>query len=276
MVRRARRRKARNSQKGISWVGILGVLLALIAVLTIAFLLYLRSDLVRLELDQKTLCDPAKPVDNVVAVLIDTTDQLSARTIRHVERYLDNAIYNFPVNTRIAVYEVSGKSEEVLAPILSICKPSDGSNANSMVSNPLLIKKKFEEKFKLPLNEKLTSIMKNKESNSTPLIESLQSTVVETFLEYPNAASKQIILVSDLLQHSDLYSFYSQKPEYSQFISKAKKTGRGAVNLKGISLHLLVVPTTIPVGSRQDVIKFWSEFMVNHGANPGSTMEPLS
>lgn len=274
MARRARKfRRKRNEGLGLATTGgILGI----IAIAGIVSLLYLRSNIETTILDKNTLCDTTKKVDNVVAILIDTTDKLSSRTSRHVEKYFENFLVHLPVNSKISVYEVSGISVELNRPIISLCKPDDGSNANGMISNPEMIKKTFKSKFSLPLKEKLDSIMKNKTSDSTPLIESIQSAVVESFLDYPEASSKQIILVSDLLQHSDLYSFYSERPDYEGFFKKTKELGKGFVNLRGIKIHFLVAPSKVPVGTRHDVIKFWNDFMIKNHAEPGSTMEPLS
>lgn len=275
MVRK-RSRKSKKNRNSISSSGIAGLILGVIAIFGIATFIFMRSTIVPPVIDEKTLCDTTRKIDSVVAILIDTTDQLSKASASHAEHYIDLLVSNLPSNSAIAVYEITDNTGGLIEPVISLCKPDDGSNANSIVSSPEIIRKNFQNKFSFPLREKLKIVMSNNESNTTPLIESIQSAVVETFLEHNGATSKQIIVISDLLQHSDLYSFYREVPSFDGFVKKSSETGRGFVDLKGIKMHFLVVPSKVPVGSRNDVIRFWRDFMIKNNAAPGSTMEPLS
>ena len=275
MVRK-RIRKSKKNRNSISASGIAGLILGVVAVLGIAAFIFMRSTITPSIIDEKTLCDTTKKIDSVVAILIDTTDQLSKPSARHAERYIDLLVSNLPSNSSIAVYEITDNTGGLIEPVISLCKPDDGSNADSMVSSPEIIRKNFQKKFNVPLRNKLEMVMNNKESNTTPLIESIQGAVVETFLQHENATSKHIIVISDLLQHSNLYSFYREVPNFNNFVEKSREIGKGFVDLNGIQMHFLVVPSKVPVGSRNDVIRFWRDFMIKNNAAPGSTMEPLS
>ena len=273
---RKRNRKSKVNRNSIRGSGLVGLILGVVALISIAAFIFMRSTIESTNIDEKTLCDTSKKIDSVVAILIDTTDQLSKSSVRHAERYIDLLVSNLPSNAAIAVYEITDNAGGLIEPVISICKPDDGSKANTMVSSPEIIRKNFLKRFNLPLRSKLEIVMNNKDSSTTPLIESIQSAVVETFLQHKNATSKQIIVISDLLQHSSLYSFYREVPNFNNFAGKSREIGKGFMNLQGIQMHFLVVPSKVPVGSRNDLIRFWRDFMIENNAAPGSTMEPLS
>jgi len=274
MARRGRSR--RRGGKGNSALGKVFAGLTITAVLgVVGFLFYLNMTSEVVKLDETTMCPIGKPPTHVYAVLIDSTEALPEKSARQAIIKFQNILNAAPMNSKITLYAVRSGNESHAMPIASVCKPDNGEAASQLTANPALIKKHYDQ-FIGSLNAHLESLVEQPGSNTSPIIESLQSAVIESFEGNPNADSKTIIVISDMIQNSDLYSFYRLKPDFQSYQRSSKSSGQGILSLKGIRVELLLVPRTPPTGTRQDLVRFWSEFLSEYGALSGSSLEPLS
>ena len=99
--------------------------------------------------------------------------------------------------------------------------------------------------------------------------------IIDSFEANTNTGEKRLIIVSDMIQHTGLYSFYKEKPSYKNFNEISTKSGEGIMRLDGITVEILIVARSFPKGTRGDIVRFWSLFLKNKGAANGSAMEPL-
>lgn len=262
----------KNKRKG----KIIGTFLVLFSIIMVSILIYLNFQLKVESVDQNTLCSLDKEPASVIAILIDATDSIPERTAREANIKLKNIIAKLPVNSEIAVYEISDKQNDHIRPIIKLCKPIDGSSSSVLTSNPEHIKYKFNERFFRPLEQSLESLIKGSDSKKTPLIEAIQSASIESFLPHEGVINKKLIVVSDFLQHSKNYSFYSKSPSFSEYLDKKRRLGLGKVDLTGVEVTFFVIPRSSTKIQRRSVIKFWREFIIENNASIGSNMEPLS
>lgn len=226
-------------------------------------------------IDQNSLCrlEEANPV--VLAILIDSTDSIPERSALKAKKLIDARIASLPANSRIELFEISGSRRSFVDPILSICKPVDGSTANALVENPEQLKKIFTDSFVAPFYARIDELLNSDASDSSPIIEAIDGAIIETFVGTSEASKKEMIVISDLLQHSDLYSFYQAKPSYKEFQSRLISSGQGNIDAGTAKVEFFVVPRKMPLGSRSDLLKFWADFLVSHNAGLGSSMEQL-
>ena len=273
MSRRNRRRSARGDSKVTKGLAML-VIAALLA--GIGFLFYLNVTTKVIKLDQNTMCRIGEPASNVYAVLIDSTEALPRKSAAQAVIKVKNLLSNAPVNSKITLYAIQNGNENHVLPVGEICKPDSADGASELTSNPRYIQEQFDKGFLKPLEKHLDKLVHSGPSNTSPIIESLQSTVIESFENTSSTGSKQIVVISDMIQNSNLYSFYRQRPNYDQYKKLSRESGQGIINLNGIRVDLYIVPRQTPKGSRQDLIKFWSEFLQDNGAAMGSSLEPLS
>ena len=267
-----------KQQKKISslLVKLIAVIVSCIAILGIIGLVYLSMTNQTKKIDQLTMCVLDDAYTDILAIIIDSTDSIPARSSRQAEKYLRQAIIDLPTNSLVTLYKIDETNEFHALPVFTICRPDDGINADSMTSNPKLIQKMFQTQFWAPINKVLTSLIKQKASDSSPIIESIQSAVIESFQANQNTGQDRIIVLSDLLQHSDLYSHYGSLPSFKNYQNRVKRSGLGSLNLDGIHFEMLVIPRSIPLGDRQNLIGFWSDFIREHRAELSSKLVPLS
>ncbi len=275
---RSRNRKRSGRSKGGESYLIKALAISTITavVAVIIGMMYLNFTTNKPEIDPETLCDTRADVEDVVAILIDATEGLPTRSAKNATIYLNNIIQNLPPNSLINLYAIKSGNEDHITPVASMCKPRRGVEINALTGNQRFADKLFIEGFQVPVTNLINDLINEGPSTTSPLIESIQSAVLESFLSYPNAGMDKIIVISDMIQNTGLYSFYSNHPSYPNYKEKNIKNGRGILNLNGIEVNLLIVPRNYPTGSRQDLVKFWSELLKDSGAKNGSTMEPLS
>ena len=273
MGRRNRRRSSRGESKLISSIVILMIILLLVG---IGYLFYLSLTTKVVKLDQKTMCRIDEPVSNVYSILFDSTEALPKKSGAQAVSKIKKLLARAPVNSKVTLYAVQNGNENHVLPVAEICKPESAEDADMLTSNPRYIQKQFENGFLKPLQEHIDQLVHASPSSTSPIIESLQSAVIESFERTSSTGGKHLVVISDMVQHSNLYSFYRQKPDYDKYKKSTRESGLGVINLNGIEVVLYIVPRQIPIGSRHDLIKFWSEFVSDNGAALGSKLEPLS
>lgn len=222
-------------------------------------------------------CPVDSSADKAIFIAVDTTDLMSERTVTEIRNRIRGKIDSAPEFSLVRLFEINENSVGHIRPLFSACKPPTGANANELVENPALIRKRFQENFDQPVRSVLQKLLEPKAANQSPIIEAIASVAVESMSGAASRSSThELILVSDLIQHSDLFSMYQQFPKYAEFQKIVSKTGIGNFSLKDFAVELWVPPREVPIGERADLVKFWLELLIDRDAQPGTRMVPLS
>lgn len=219
------------------------------------------------KIDEETLCYKDDVPTDIIAILIDSTEPLDEKTVAHAKAKIKIIINDSPINTLINLYAIETGSEKHIKPIANLCKPDDGSTASELTSSPAWIRKIFNEKFDLPLSAHLDGLLKMPPSTSSPIIESLQSAVIESFLAHENSGQDRIVLISDMIQNTSMYSFYKENLSFDSYFSKVRNSGAGVLDLRDVNVQVLVVPNDVPNIDMYDLTTFWGKFFIEANAN---------
>lgn len=270
------RQKSRPKIQGESlFRKVLSVFIGLAVVSVIGSIFYMNLTKVKIDIDSDTLCQVGHPPTDIIAILIDATDGLPDRAARQASIRIEQVLSAAPENTLINLYEIKSGNESHIEPIAHICKPSNGKDVSHLTGNKHYSIKQYEERFLKPLRLQIDNLIDADSSSTSPLIESMQSAVIESFKANANTGEKRLIIVSDMIQNTNLYSFYREKPSYENYSDISTQSGKGMLRLDGITVEILVVARSFPKGTRKDVVRFWSLFLKDKGASNGSSMEPL-
>lgn len=267
-----RRRKATNGRvrrltqrNGIDSRTLWGVVLAVLATAGIAGIVSWHITLRGQEQpDPVTLC-PADGPTAAFAILLDVTDPLTPLQQRDLAQRLRQEILDLPVGTRIALGLVSPEPMTRNQTRLGLCKPLQGKEANALYQNPKLIEARFRDGFLTPLDQTLTDLLLAPSADSSPIMESLQSLVVGAFLDLTEGTPKRLVIASDLLQHSDVFSFY-RRQRWSDFEHSAD-FGRLGRNLADADVTLLQLPRPQYAELQSPAfLDFWAHYFEAQGA----------
>lgn len=179
----------------------------------------------------------------VTAILVDTTDRVGPISRTDILERLDVLVTASRTDEMMVAYETSAIRRDPgspLPPLLTVCNPGDPDEASEWTQNPTLVRRQFEEGFRRPLERVFSDLVNLREpAAQSPLMENVQAIAV-TVLAHHAAIERRLILISDLMQHSEHLSLYSQPLDYDAFDRTA---GADAVrtNLRDAAVEILFV-----------------------------------
>ncbi len=262
-TRSRRRRGFRRGESNLIWYFAIGACSLVIGGVLGAAQMLLSDG----KMDERTLCHAGGPI-NVTAILLDLTDPLNETQQTRLKAIVNNEIEASSTDTMIALGVVSEDSSRWGA-LFAKCKPETGDEASVLYENPALIADQYRSDFLRPVNETLETTLISNVENQSPIMEALQSLVVNTPGFSRASGRRKIIIVSDMLQHSDNLSFYRGQG-WDYFIGQNGEQ-RLAGNLTNTSIEILRIPRVdgnIP--SREVVEGFWTRYFDRQGSRPPS------
>ena len=200
-------------------------------------------------------------------VLIDKTDPLNDRQRAFVMNRLQEIKQDVPNHGAIELFAISAKRDDVLEPILTLCNPGRGVDANPITASPKRVEALWEKQFDKPLEAELRQAVSPSAADLSPVMEAIQSVSIRT-LNHREVSHRPrtLTIVSDLLHNTPEFSQYRGPTDFSRFKSSAY-FGRVRTALDGVSVTVLYVPRpgkeSIQGGAH---IQFWTEYFVNQGA----------
>ena len=177
---------------------------------------YVTANKALVVLDEKSLC-PVDGAFGTTVVILDLSDELSYLQEQKLRNFFTSkdgitgtATISVLKHDRLRVYLLDESASATLpAPIIDICNPGNGEGLSTLTSSPALVQKRYVQAYKQPLQEALIALMQASPSNTTPLIESIRGVALTSFVAAPKEGHlNKLILVSDMLQHTDTVSHY--------------------------------------------------------------------
>lgn len=261
--RRSSNRRTKKSRESSSIGWYLAIIICVAVVVGVAVVS--QKLISKGEIDQATLCH-STGVHNVTAVLLDLTDPLSATQQARLKTILASEITASSTDTMMSLGVVSEDPGNWGARFAK-CKPATGEDANSLYENPTIVAQRYKQEFTDPIQATLKSMLSGEAENQSPIMEALQSLISET-PEFTDAKGvRKIIIVSDMLQHSDNLSFYRNQ-DWDYFTTQ-NGDQRLAGNLAGVSVEILRIPRSgNNVPSNTITEGFWSRYFDKQGGRP--------
>ena len=266
--RRGRRRQAQNE----NWQTVGFVVLGVFVLGGVVLIAWLWVGTERVEREPETRCPVAGP-SAVTAIYVDTTDSVDPVSRADILGRLEGLVEDTEPDELVVAYR-SASSRDGAAPIpplLERCHPGDPETASRLTQNPRLIGKRLAEEFREPLEAVFRETLDAAPAESSPLMENLQAISVTLLSRRPYSdLPRRVVLVSDLLQHSDNLSLYGDMPEYGSFT----RTPRAAAldsDLRDVEVEILFVQRR---GYETDdhsmaLIDFWSRWVADQGGRVG-------
>lgn len=261
--RRGRGYGRKRGSGNIGWyVAIAACILAIAGVLIVSQTLLSRS-----KINETTLCHAGGPV-NVTSILLDLTDPLSDTQQTRLKTIIENEIATSTMDTMIALGVVS-EDPQRWGSFFAKCKPATGEQANALYENPALISDRYQREFLIPISDKIEATLVGEVENRSPIMEALQSLLAGTPDFTRARGRRKIIIVSDMLQHSDTLSFY--RGQGWDYFLKRDGELRLAGNLSNVIVEILRIPRTGGNTPSRDMVEdFWTRYFDRQGSRPPS------
>ena len=245
----------------LSYVAGIGMMVVVLIILVA--LIALRPD--PIERDPETLCRSEGP-SSITAILLDRTDSFGPITKSYLENQIWDQVDKIEENHEISVFTVDTTHEKSLEPIIQVCNPGDPDSADPLISSPEIIRRHWEKKFRQPLEDVLKSLLEEKESPLSPIMESVQSVSITHFQSTKRRSiTRRLIIISDLLQNSGAISFYRDQPNFDRFKRTLESRGLNP-DLRGVDIELWLIQRRQPQqGDVGTLLKFFQSWLSEHG-----------
>jgi hypothetical protein len=207
---------------------------------------YLYLTLTPEEYDSQTLClAGAVPPHRVV--VIDKTDLYSPEQAEGIETTILSERDALAVGERLSLYELNESGQLRNTNSFSLCNPGAGEQVNPLYRNPERIQARYEALFAAPLDNALADLVLPKNAPSSPIIEALARLTQDPGFN-ASVPGRRIVLVSDMLQNSDIFSVYGRRrgaldariPPADTVALAIRDTYGDA--LRGIDLEIRLIP----------------------------------
>lgn len=217
-------------------------------------------------IDKETYCLKEAP-EEITVVLIDHTDRISAVQRASLEQRLWDIAREIPKNSEIRVFAVDKVTDKVLAPEISLCNPGSENDVNELTGNKTLAHMHYEERFREPLRQILDRIFNSDTASQSPIMEAIQSVTVTSFIGTKNQnARKKLILVSDLLEHTDSFSHYRGIEDFEAYAKTSHwRTVKSDLDNVDVEIFFLRRDGADRLQTT-DLRSFWIQFFENQGA----------
>ena len=274
MARRSQRRRSEFKDRSV------GVILIIVGVLLIGLLAggawwIRRSTPV---LDAETNC-PINGSKVVNVLIFDRSDSISGQRAQRVRFAVDELKHAANFGYRFDIYTFEGDNKTALEPILKICSPGRPEEANEIIQNPEIVRKRYEERFSSTVDKTIESLLRASSRDNSPIIESLRAATLTSFGPITEGQAKlHVLLVSDMVQHGAQYSQFKADSNFQQL---ARTPGWAALrpNLKGADVEILYLlrPTAkranVAIQSRGHQM-FWEQ-LIHDGNGVITKFEPI-
>lgn len=191
------------------------------------------------QLDERTMCPIEEArIASLTVLLVDVTDPMNLPQRQDFINQLHKLADGIPRFGKLVITKVDPVSDQLLRPVIVICNPGTGADANEWSGNPKKLTDLHQNKFRVPLDETFEALSEASGADRSPIFESIQSVNLTEFqrMETPGLP-RLLVIASDLLQHTDSISFYKAVPSDQQLVSSAE-FDRVRTDLRGIEVEL--------------------------------------
>jgi hypothetical protein len=264
----ARRRRRKKGGMPDALVGTLLTVLGLVLIGGLAGAAWWIAT--RQGVDPITNCPLSGP-QAVNLVIFDQSDPVSPQQAQRIRQTMQRLKAEAQAGDRFDIYSFEGTANAVLKPRLTMCRPPD---ANEWIANLAVAKAKFE-KFGKDLDGIVDELLVASTKPSSPIIESLRAGAITSFgsLSPSKQVLLRVILFSDMIQHSNLYSHFSKELDFG-LLAKSGQWPQLRPDLRGAEteIYYLLRPEAKrangrPIQSNGHQL-FWEQLIVASGGRP--------
>lgn len=206
--------------------------------------------------------DPAHTI-----VLIDQSDPFGENDIAWVHDLIDAEARALPRNGRLTVVMPNATVPHAPKQLHSACSTGSPDRANPILSNPQMVADTWRELFYLPLEASVEAALKDTRQPASPLMEALYAVADRPDFKAAQQG-RRLILVSDLMQHSDGFSFYRMGADLVAF-EETRLAGE-VPSFAGVDVVARIVPRQEYDLPMTEVRAFWSIWFSQAGAEFGA------
>lgn len=223
--------------------------------------------------DQDSLCVISDELPPHTAVIIDKTDEYTEQQAGLIATAVRRAQQRLAIGERFTLFELDAAGRFDPRGEFSLCNPGRGNQVNPLFRNPARIEERYDRMFETPFEAVLADLVVPKEAPSSPILEAI-ARLSQTEFFGADAPERELILISDMLQNSDLFSAYggggTVMPDRTRPAADVADDviARFGDNLRGVNLVIRLISRNRQVDlQRGELRAYWDEVFAELGIN---------
>ncbi|MEM6534789.1 MAG: hypothetical protein AAF613_04025 [Pseudomonadota bacterium] len=244
------------------WRSAIGIMVALVLAL-FGFIAFNSSP--ALVADTACRVDRKDPAHTII--LIDQSDPFNENDLGWVYEFVDTEARALPRYGRLTVLTPNSSSPYDPKTVFVQCSPGSVEDANPILQNPRMIDDTWRDTFYTPLIGQIENTLRDTRQPSSPLVEAVYSIGDRADFQ-ASRKNRRVIVVSDLMQHSQGFSFYRKGADMEAFRASGLSASRPSFS--GAEIVARIVPRQeydLPI---EQVKAFWRTYFDEAGASYGS------
>ena len=225
------------------------------------FMLWKSSTVAKLDIKTGCPITHVAPVAHTI-VLVDETDRLSRDDLAYTKSVIMNEYYWLPIGGRLTVRNIvpdPDRAEDII-----ICRMDDGSDDPGLLHTVKKLRQDFNRIVGARLDELLTALRVATPQKSSPILEYI-SAVFDRPNFGPNIRDRRLVIISDMLQHSALFSQYGRRSG-KQLGADARSELERDMHGVNVRIHYIRRPNVARLQSQRHR-DFWTAYLKGMGAN---------
>lgn len=249
---------------------ILGILNIIIVIAVLGGISYLAFALRPGDYDPRTLCLSGQTPPHV-AIVIDKTDLYSPAQRDDIEALVLAGRNSLRMGEKLSLHELDQRGALIKTNGFELCNPGRGDQINPLYRNAQRVEQRYQAFFEGPLQRALSDLVEPKQSPASPIIEALARLSTQNGFD-TQTPGRRVVLVSDMLQNSELFSVYGGNPaSVSSRLPNAAQVARQVEaefgsGLAGVTLEVHLIPRRGWEGAQNGELQsYWSEVLAELG-----------
>lgn len=228
---------------------------AFFSVLLVSFVVFLITN--KIETDENGCMIEEYPKTHSL-IFVDQSDPFTNMQIERLNSRIKSEVRNLKQYDKLSVVSVDPKNPYELKIWYSSCLPAfkagffDNSKKISAVSH-----RKLKE-----LEEKLSNILQKNQSETSSIVENIAFAIRKYDFIKGQAEHRKLIIISDMLQHSENFSFLSRNSSSENFTNIANKRFRNG--LEGLEIEVNIISREnhrVYAKAQERAFNYWSEYL---------------
>lgn len=256
------RKRKKSKRKNTNYLPQVGIAIFAVLFITLFYKYFqLKGEIIQLD-ENNCRVDGLFSRDTVI--LLDSTEPLSESQQVDISNRAHKLVRDSLVHERFTIYALKDDPGR-FQPAMVICNPGDGQD------KPEILKAKkslriFKNEFERPMIESFKDMSNLESSESSPIMEMLKFVGLRTF-ERSDSRDKRLILVSDMVEHTDAYSQYRDRRLDFQNLSNTPYFREMRPRLDGVYIDLLYLERSSlsEIQGSDHITKFWQPFVRRSG-----------
>lgn len=256
------KKSKKNKKKNTNHLPLIGISIFALLFGTLIYQFFqLKQGMIQLDGDNCRV-DGLFPRDTVV--LLDSTEALSESQQVDIKNRAEKLVRDSLLHERFTIYALQDNPDR-FKPTLTLCNPGDGQEKSELIKAKKELRM-YKKEFEGPLIKSFSDMSSIVSSESSPIMEMLKFVGLRTFAR-SDSPDKRLILVSDMVEHTDSYSQYRNKNLDFESLSNTPYFREMRPRLDEVYIDLLYIEraSLAEIQGSDHVTKFWQPFVRRSG-----------